>query len=36
MDKKYKGKHCNQVFTQGYNRNRHEKVGIDLLTFIIN
>ena len=28
MDKKYKCKHCNQVFTQGYNRNRHEKVGI--------
>ena len=35
MDMKYKCKHCNQVFTQGYNRNRHEKVGIFLLTFII-
>ena len=35
MDKKYKCKHCNQVFTQGYNRNRHEKAGIFLLTFII-
>ena len=36
MDKKYKCKHCNQVFDLVQNRNRHEKVGIDLLTFIIN
>ena len=35
MDKKYKCKHCDQVFGLVQNRNRHEKVGIVLLTFII-
>ena len=36
MDKKYKCKHCDQVFGLVQNRNRHEKVGIVLLTFITN
>ena len=33
MDKKYKCKHCDQVFGLVQNRNRHEKVGIFLFTF---
>ena len=36
MDKNYKGKHCDQAFGLVQNRNRHEKAGIFLLTFIIN
>ena len=36
MDKKYKCKHCDQVFGLVQNGNRHEKVGIVLLTFITN
>ena len=36
MDKKYKCKHYDQVFGLAQNRNRHEIVGIVLLTFIIN
>ena len=34
MDKKYKSKHCDQVFGLVQNRNRHEKVGIFLFTFV--
>ena len=36
MDKKYKCKHCHQVFGLVWNRDRHEKIGIVLLTFITN